>query len=672
MSYKTTSINTNNDNMVPNNHSHQNNVPMYHQNHVSTYNVNQNNVPLNHQNHVPLNHQNQVSANNVNLNNNKIKQDAQYLLSTNKSIIPCNNNSQNINNLNNISNTSFYPYYNNSNYIFPYPQYNNIPHYSYVNPIKQEEFNRIKIFNAQRYALNLYDKNYFNDKDYKRNYQIMSTNISHYFDLSPVEIVFLDYYFWYCNHEKKRIPYIEHYTSNYLRDYIKKRIVKILNTFGNKELFLKWKKHIKDDFDIDFGLNWDSFRIDYKKFIIYPKLRNYAAKGLIAWKHVREWVRIEPLIGKDDVIENKTYFDNIYKNLPNSLQKLNKSNFPENTSKLIEQIDEQKKLSQIDNSEIFKIFSNIYKLKYCKEKMIQLTKSEDGKPSSSINNIVFESFRKFSHQEHINQAEDFQIVDQVFEDWRSINDLPFIKKNFSRINKKLYFDKQLHNIASRGLINDYRTLDSWKHIKKKLPDDINNYDDKYIKKLIEMSMEINEEITIFDLSYNKYGFKNYNQNISKSTTKENNENNEIKNHDKVILMSIKKSYNELANLKKEENNMKEALKYYEEELNVKHHLLNINKEINSGYSNYKQVDNEILDMIINIADIYHYNNNYLKASTYYEYAIEILCILKNLDVNTISKENCNDKNMKNIFDNINKLRRKNSEKLFEEDEEICI
>jgi hypothetical protein len=77
-------------------------------------------------------------------------------------------------------------------------------------------------------------------------------------------------------------------------------------------------------------------------------------------------------------------------------------------------------------------------------------------------------------------------------------------------------------------------------------------------------------------------------------------------------------------------------------------------------------------MIINIADIYHYNNNYLKASTYYEYAIEILCILKNLDVNTISKENCNDKNMKNIFDNINKLRRKNSEKLFEEDEEICI
>ena len=656
MSYKTTSNNTDNDNMVPDNYSHQNNVP--------------------------LNHQNHVSSNNVNLNNNKITQDTQYLLSTNKSIIPCNNNSQNINNLNNMSYTSFYPYYNNSNYIFPYPQYNNMPHYSYVNPIKQpilsKEFNRIKLFNAQRHALNLYDNKYFIDKDIKINYKKMSTNISHYFDLSPVELIFLNYHFWYCNHKKNQFPYIENYTSNYLRDYIKKFIDN--NRFGNKEFFSEWKKHILDEFDIDFGPNWDSFRIDYKNFIIYPELRNYAAKDLISWKHVRNWTKIEPLIGKDDVIEDKTYFDNIYKNLPNStsnlLQKLNKSNIPENTSKLIEQINEQKNLSQIDNSEIFKIFSNIYKLKYCKDRIIQLTKSEDGKQSSSINNIVFESFRKFSHQEHINHAEDFLIGDKVFEDWRSVNDLPFIKKNFRRLNKKLYFDKQLHNIASRGLINDYKTLDSWKHIKRHLPDDINDYDDKYIKNLIEMNIRIYEESTIFDLSYNKCGFKNYNQNISKSATKENNqnnENNEIKNHnDKVILMSIKKSYNQLANLKKEEDNIKEALKYYEEELNVKHYLLNINKEINSGYSNYEQVDNEILEMIINIADIYHYNNNYSKAGTYYEYAIEILCILKNLDVNTISKENCNDPNMKNIFDNISKLHRKNSEKLFEEDEENYI
>ena len=54
---------------------------------------------------------------------------------------------------------------------------------------------------------------------------------------------------------------------------------------------------------------------------------------------MRNWAKIEPLIGKDDVIEDKTYFDNIHKNLPNFtsnlLQKLNKSNIPENTSKLI-------------------------------------------------------------------------------------------------------------------------------------------------------------------------------------------------------------------------------------------------------------------------------------------------------------------------------------------------
>lgn len=653
MSNKTTSNNTNNDNMVPQNHSHQNNVP--------------------------LNHNNNVSPNNVNQNNNEIKQDAQYLLSTNKSIIPCNNNSQNINNLNNMSSNP----YNNMHNNIPYSQNNNMPNYSNVNPIKQpilsNENNLIKLLNAQQYALNFCDKEHLYDK--KISYTIISTNISYYFDLSPVELIFLNYYFWYCYHKKKKSLYIEHYTSNYLKDYIKKCINKILKSFGNKTIFSSWKLHLKTELNIEFVPHWDSFRIDYKKFIIYPELRNYASKGLIAWKHVRDWVKIEPLIGKDDVIENRSYFDNIIENLPNLkpnlLQKLNNSNMSENTSELIKQIDiERKKLSQIDNSGIFKIFSIIFKLKYCKDRMIQLTKSEDGNSSSSVNNKVFESFRKFSNQEHINHAEDFQVFDKVYYDWKKVNNIPLSIKSITFFEncKKLYFDKQLHDIASRGLIDDYKTLENWRYIKRHLPNNINNIsDNKNIKKLIEIGIVMNGESTIKNLPNNKNGLKNYNQNISKSATKENNqnnENNEIKNHDdKVILMRIKNSYNELANLKKEEDNIKEALKYYEEELNVKHYLLNINKKRNSGYSNYEQVDNEILEMIINIADIYHYNNNNLKASTYYKYAIEILCVLKNLDVNTISKENCNDPTMENIFDNINKLYRKNSKKLFEEDEE---
>lgn len=169
------------------------------------------------------------------------------------------------------------------------------------------------------------------------------------------------------------------------------------------------------------------------------------------------------------------------------LCKIDNSKVLKNTSKLIQQIDNKRKL---DNSNIFKIFSDILKLKSFKEKMIQLTKSEDGNPSSSIINKIFESYLNFSKKK-ICDSDSFCINKKVFDDWKKINNISFLNiYTFRRVYKKLYFEKKLHNIASRGLIDDIRILEGWIHIKNLLPDNLSDISDDSIKNQINLSIGI--------------------------------------------------------------------------------------------------------------------------------------------------------------------------------------
>jgi len=337
----------------------------------------------------------------------------------------------------------------------------------------------------------LYDK-----KTSKRNkfYKKISTINNCYFGLSPVELVYLNYYFWYCNKTNIGQIHIKNYTPKYLQYFIFNCVEKL--RIGSKKKFNEYKEFIENKYNITFDVSWDSFRIDYKKFIIFPNLRKYAAKGIIFWHHVRNWEKIQPFI-KRKYGYSKTSFDNIIKyNFPDLFQTINKkklckidnSKVLQNTSsKLIQQINNERKL---DNSNIFKIFSDILKLISFKEKMIQLTKSEDGNPSSSIINKIFESYLNFSKKK-ICDADSFCINKKVFDDWKKINNISFLNINtFRRIYKKLYFEKKLHNIASRGLIDDIRILEGWIHIKKLLPDNLSNISDDSIKNQIDLSIGI--------------------------------------------------------------------------------------------------------------------------------------------------------------------------------------
>ena len=76
-----------------------------------------------------------------------------------------------------------------------------------------------RLFEAQRNAFRVYITN-----DGSRIYQKISTDTPATFGVSPVELVFLNYYFWYCRTEGIAQAKIEHYDSNYMRYYIKECI----------------------------------------------------------------------------------------------------------------------------------------------------------------------------------------------------------------------------------------------------------------------------------------------------------------------------------------------------------------------------------------------------------------------------------------------------------------
>ena len=168
------------------------------------------------------------------------------------------------------------------------------------------------LYNAQHYAFDLYSQL----KNKNTIYTQVSKDSQETFGLSAVEIVFFNYFTWYHREIKKEIVEIQN-NASWIREYVIKCGIKGLG-LGCDVTYYKWKKYVLREFKITFPIEWDSFRVDHKMFILYPDLRNYASQdGIIKWVHVRKWPFIEPFVQKNLEIHTKSYFDSILKDVNN-------------------------------------------------------------------------------------------------------------------------------------------------------------------------------------------------------------------------------------------------------------------------------------------------------------------------------------------------------------------
>ena len=88
---------------------------------------------------------------------------------------------------------------------------------------------------------------------------------------SVIELVFIHFHVWY-NRE--------------IGETVSKEDLKI-------EKYAEFQKHVRDFFKIEFTVNYNSFRIHYKRLYIYPDLHYYASCGSVKNTHIHQWNRIK-------------------------------------------------------------------------------------------------------------------------------------------------------------------------------------------------------------------------------------------------------------------------------------------------------------------------------------------------------------------------------------------
>ena len=195
--------------------------------------------------------------------------------------------------------------------------------------------------------------------------------------------------------------------------------------------FEEWKK-INNLNELKISVH--TFKRIEKKLFIFPELHDYASKGMIT---ERKEIEFRKKINKA-IKENRTSSSN-----DNSM-------------------DEE------DN--IFIEFKNLHikKRSNFRNKIQKLTKPKtEDDPDSCIIFKIIKSFKNYTEQ---HDEDDFNIDEDKFEKWKEKYGIIYLhKRTFQKVYKKLYLYPTLWNLASRGLVDTTRHIESWKRIEEYLP-----------------------------------------------------------------------------------------------------------------------------------------------------------------------------------------------------------
>jgi len=213
--------------------------------------------------------------------------------------------------------------------------------------------------------------------------------------------------------------------------------------------FKNWKE--KNNLN-ELKISVHTFKRFEKKLFIFPELHDYASKGMINNRNQIEfWEKIIKAIK-----ENRTSSLN-----DNSMELVDTSSSNDNS------IDEENNIFIEFKQILSKRRSNF------RNKIQILTTPKTGdNPDSCIIFKIIKSFKIYTKQHH---EKKFDIDPDKFKKWKEkFGFLNLHKRTFRKVYKKLYLYPTLRKLASRGLVDTTRHIESWKKIEKHLPKNLDS------------------------------------------------------------------------------------------------------------------------------------------------------------------------------------------------------